>query len=162
MFWIVQNLNLDLDKDFDAEKLDTAIEKLAYGKAAGPDGIPNEVWKSIDSEQKSILLDTFNECWNNLSFLETWSEIIVCPIFKKGDKTDPANYRPISLLNTGLKLYTQLISNRLNQWCDKHNKISDAYRKGNGCKDHIFVLNAALQANVSKKRKIFARKVTLY
>jgi hypothetical protein len=140
------------------------VEKLACGKAPGSDGIPNEVWKCINEEHKTILLETFNECWNTLSFPNEWSEIILCPIFKKGDKKNPSNYRPISLLNTGLKLYTMLISKRLNEWCEKNNKISDyqaAYRKKYGCEDHIFVLNAALQANISNKRRVYALFIDL-
>jgi hypothetical protein len=49
-------------------------------------------------------------------------------------------------------------SNRLNQWCDENNisVYQAAYCKRYGCEDHIFFLNAALQTNVSKKRKVFA------
>jgi hypothetical protein len=140
------------------------MEKLALAKAAGPDGIPNDVWKCLDAEHRAILLDTFNHCWNSSSFPFEWSEVIICPILKKGDRKDPSNYRPISLLNTGLKLYTMLMSNRLNEWCERNNKISEyqaAYRKKYGCEDHIFVLNAAFQANVSRKRKVFALFIDL-
>jgi hypothetical protein len=145
-------------------ELDTAISKLSCGKAAGSDGIPNEVWKCLNAEQKEILLDTLNNCWNTLSFPDEWSEIIISPIYKKGDKRNPGNYRPISLMNTGLKLYTMLMSSRLNDWCERNKKVSDyqaAYRKGYGCEDHLFVLNAVLQANVSKRRKVFALFIDL-
>jgi hypothetical protein len=158
------NISDDLDRDFEQEELDTVIGKLSLGKAAGSDGSPNEAWKCMSAEHKGILLDALNKCWNTLSFPEDWSNVIICPIYKKGDKYNPNNYRPISLLNTGLKLYTMLISNRLNEWCDRNKKISDyqaAYRMGYGCEDHIFVLTAALQANVSKRRKVFALFIDL-
>jgi hypothetical protein len=110
------------------------------------------------------LLETLNRCWNTCNFSDEWSKVIICPIFKKGDYTDAGNYRPISLLNTGLKLFTMLMSNRLNSWCEEKKSISDsqaAYRKGYGCEDHIFVLNAALQANTSERRKLFALFIDL-
>jgi len=78
-----------------------------------------------------------------MSLPDILAEIIVRPIFKKGDKTNPSNYRPISLVNTKLKLFTTLLSERLEKWCEKNNLISDyqaAYRKNYGCQDHVFVL----------------------
>jgi hypothetical protein len=70
----------------------------------------------------------------------------------------------ISLLNTGMKLYTSLLCNRLNEWCEKHSQISDyqaAYRKMYGCEGEIFVLNSAIQANVSRNRKQYALFIDL-
>jgi hypothetical protein len=50
----------ELDNDFTFDELENAIKKLSQGKAAGSDGIPNEVWKSLSVEQKLYLLDSFN------------------------------------------------------------------------------------------------------
>jgi hypothetical protein len=75
----------DLDRDFEPEELDTVTGKLSLGKAAGSDGIPNEARKCMSAEHKGILLDTLNKCWNTLSFPEHWSNVIICPIYKKGD-----------------------------------------------------------------------------
>ncbi|OXA43511.1 Neuroligin-2 [Folsomia candida] len=101
----------------------------------------------------------------NKNWADNWAEIIIAPIYKKGDKQNPINYRPISLVNTGLKLYTMLMTNRLNAWCDKNDKVSQfqaAYRKGMGCEDHIFVLNSILQNNLrNRKGKVYALFVDL-
>jgi hypothetical protein len=144
--------DLFLDRDFTLSELDLVISKLSKGKSSGCDNIPNEAGKSL----------TLNNCWNTCSFPVEWSKI--CPIFKKGDPKEPANYRPIPLLNTGLKQFTMLMSNRLNQWCEERKCVSDyqaAYRKNFGCDDHIFVLNSVLQANTSKNRKFFALFIDL-
>ena len=42
-------------------------------------------------------------------FAESW----MCPLYKKGEKSDIANYRPISLLNTDYKLLTKALTIRL-------------------------------------------------
>lgn len=156
--------DLVLDRDFTLNELDLVINKLSRGKSPGCDNIPNEAWKALTHEHRNILLETLNNCWNTCNFPVEWSKIVICPIFKKGDPKEPSNYRPISLLNTGLKLFTMLMSNRLNQWCEERKCVSDyqaAYRKNYGCDDHIFVLNSALQANTSKKRKVFALFIDL-
>ena len=42
-----------------------------------------------------------------------WQRAVVCPIFKKGERTDCANYRGISLLSHIGKVYERVIENRL-------------------------------------------------
>jgi hypothetical protein len=47
---------------------------------------------------------------------------------------------------------------------DKKSKISHyqaAYRKTYGCEDHVFVLNVAIQYNISRRRKVYALFVDL-
>jgi hypothetical protein len=79
----------ELDCEFCIDELEEAIRKLSVRKAPGSDGIPNEVWKSLSSEHKCYLLESFNSCWNNCNFPLEWSEIIISPIFKKGDRSNP-------------------------------------------------------------------------
>jgi hypothetical protein len=87
----ISSEDCDLNANFTFEELESAIQKLSNHKAAGSDCIPNEVWKTLSGEQKCILLESFNLCWNTCVFPECWSEIIIAHIFKKGDKTNPDN-----------------------------------------------------------------------
>jgi hypothetical protein len=45
----------------------------------------------------------------------------IIPLFKSGDKTDPSNYRPISLLNTVSKIFEKVIHGRMLNFINKHN-----------------------------------------
>ena len=40
---------------------------------------------------------------------DIWKQANVIPIFKKGDRSDPNNYRPVSLLNTTGKKFEKII-----------------------------------------------------
>lgn len=146
-----------LDRDFSRYDLDEAIKKLARNKAPGPDTIPNELWKSLEPHHREKLLICINHQWNEERLPENSSEIIIRPIYKKEDPMLPKNYRPISLVNTCLKLFTIMLSNRLNVWCRQNNIISDyqaAYKTGAGCPDHVFTLQSALQCNLKTKKSV--------
>jgi len=49
----------------------------------------------------------------NLKIPCEWSEGILCPIYKKGDRKQCNSYRGISLLNITYKIFTILLYNRL-------------------------------------------------
>jgi len=125
----------ELDSDFSFAELNVVLKLLSTNKAAGPDQVVNEVWKSLKSQQRLVLLDLINAMWRDNKIYEELLETVIVPIFKKADKKDPANYRPISLVNTFTKILTSLMTERLNNWCEKNSKISmyqAAYRKGMG------------------------------
>ncbi len=155
-----------LDAEFTMFELVIAIKKLSNGKAPGNDGIPNEVWKSLTTQTRLDLLNLFNSIYNNPEQTpKVWSEIIIVPIFKKGDPSLPSNYRPISLLNTVTKLFTTILTARLDEWCKKNNKISEfqaGFKTGTGCIEQAFVLNTIIQNQVrNKKSQLFTLFVDL-
>jgi hypothetical protein len=49
----------------------------------------------------------------NVSIPEKWSTGIIKLLYKKGDKTDTRNYRPLSMTKSIYKLFTTIINNRL-------------------------------------------------
>ena len=70
---------------------------------------------------------------------------ILRPFFKGQDKdtTDSSNYRPISLLNTLMKLFEGLIKRRLVKKLEGEGLLSSAqaaYRKNFSTSDHLLVL----------------------
>lgn len=54
-----------------------------------------------------------NALWTRKEVPTTWHESRVVALFKKGDLGDRANYRPISLLCVGYKLYASILLQRL-------------------------------------------------
>ena len=58
-------------------------------------------------------LNFLNVCCIYGDIPEEWRTAIVIPIHKKGDRNNPDNYRGISLLNTGYKIYSKIIAKRL-------------------------------------------------
>jgi hypothetical protein len=137
-----------------------ATRKLRTNKAPGLDGIPNEVWKAITLDSPFDLLKMYNEILASGDVPDEWCTILLSPIFKKGDKNDPQNYRPISLVATILKLLTSILSKRLQEWSIKNKHISQfqaGFRKGMGTMEQVFGLLTLVQSKLkSKNGKLFA------
>ena len=118
-----------LSKPISEEEIREAIRITTSEKAPGPDGIPIELWKSLDNQHlatkdgrmedrccniiwvlKQVYRDIEeNGVANNTNFHEGY----MCPIYKKKDPDNIANYRPITLLNTDYKIFTKALSIRL-------------------------------------------------
>lgn len=137
-----------LDTEITPTEVLEAARRLSNKKAPGPDGIKNEFLKAIPAQVVPMIAACFTHILESETTPDTWAESITVMIFKKGDRNDPANYRPIALLNTLLKLFTQVLHNRLATWCIQAKILPEAqggFRSGRGCEDQIFVLNTAIQ-----------------
>jgi len=51
--------------------------------------------------------------WGKEELPEVWKELIILPIYKKGDKTDCSNYRGMSLSPTTYKIFSNILLPRL-------------------------------------------------
>ena len=73
----------------------------------------------IDATVETRLLQLYNETLISETTPPSWSEARVVSIFKgKGSDTDPANYRPISLLNVTYKIFAAMLQARLTKTCE--------------------------------------------
>ncbi|CAI6364321.1 unnamed protein product [Macrosiphum euphorbiae] len=93
------------------------IKTLPRKKAPGPDGIPNTALRHASNRTILHLTKIFNSCIRLSHFPNVWKHANVVMIPKPGkNKSDPANHRPISLLNTMSKLFEILILKRLKSY----------------------------------------------
>lgn len=125
-----------LDVRLTVEDVERALQTSGYGKAAGLDGLPYELWRQLHKEFEkrtklsrgdrfestrplfnviAVLTAVFNDIGDygvaqGTNFAEGW----IYPLFKKGDRRNIANYRPITLLNTDYKLLTKALALKLN------------------------------------------------
>ncbi len=60
-----------------------------------------------------ILAEIFNTSLNDGTVPEDWRSANVTPIYKKGAKSDPGNYRPVSLTSVSCKLMERLVKDKL-------------------------------------------------
>ena len=71
------------------------MKNLKVDKATGPDGIPAYIFKTAADELAPALALLFQLSMDQDKIPQDWKQALVVPIFKKGDKPQPSNYRPV-------------------------------------------------------------------
>ena len=91
----------------------TALQGMARRKAPGLDGLPMEFYIKFWPILGSDLVDVLNSCVDSGCLSLSQRRGVISLSFKKGDRLDPKNWRPISLLNVDYKLAARVIAGRL-------------------------------------------------
>ena len=89
------------------------LEGSNGGKAPGPDELPNLILKNAANEISPFLKIIFHQSLQTGKLPVDWVEANVAPVFKKGDRHSPANYRPISLTCVCAKLLEHIICKQI-------------------------------------------------
>ncbi|ELT87500.1 hypothetical protein CAPTEDRAFT_40823, partial [Capitella teleta] len=98
---------------FSVDDVASVLLHLDVSKACTPDDIAPIVLKECGLALAPSLAVLFNTMLYTGSVPENWKLANVIPVFKKGDKQDVANYRPISLLCIVSKVMERCIFNYL-------------------------------------------------
>ena len=102
-----------LDMPITEEELHTEVHSTTGNKSQGRDGIFMEFFKKNWSTIKDDMLDMFNQMYSTGSIKEQQKHGIMISIPKTITPKTPADYRPITLLNTDYKILGRIVANRL-------------------------------------------------
>lgn len=150
----IQDEDSVLNVEISEEEVVAAIKNLNNKKAGGMDGVIPEMLKYGGPDVVNFLTKLFNKVFDNGIYPEEWAKAIVVPIFKKGDRDVPDNYRGISLINIVCKCYTFILNKRLAMWLEEKKTIVEnqaGFRKQYSTVDQIFNLYAIVQKCLSRK-----------
>uniref|UniRef100_A0A8C9XT72 Reverse transcriptase domain-containing protein n=1 Tax=Sander lucioperca TaxID=283035 RepID=A0A8C9XT72_SANLU len=111
---VTEEQNKKLLSTITKEEIQLAIQRLKGGKMAGADGFGPEWYKIMQVFLVPILQKTFNWVMAYKIVPPSWREAIISIIPKEGkDRLQCSSYRPISVLNIDYKLFTSIMSRRL-------------------------------------------------
>lgn len=99
-----------LDSPITENEIRRAVSSMKTGKSPGVDCFPAEYYKQYIDVLAPILKDVYNEAFT-LTLPPTFYEALISVIPKKDrDAADPANYRPLSLINMDCKILTKILA----------------------------------------------------
>ena len=106
------------------EMIAKKIKKMKDNKSPGVDGIPPKLLKEIVEQISTPLAKLINLSLEEGIVPSEWKEANIMPLFKKGSRNKPENYRPVSLTSVVCKLLETLIRDHMVEFLVKHKLIN--------------------------------------
>ena len=141
--------------DFDlspitVEELCDCVSSLKLDSATGPGHVSNKQIKRLCASDPQSLCNYFN----SLDFkpASNFGHSVCTLVYKKGECSDPSNYRPIAVTPSLSRLYNKILARRLDKFILANNIVDTSTQKGfisgkRGCIEHTFWLQTLCEKN---------------
>lgn len=136
----------DFDLQYDGPKIDTVnitevdvksrLEKLKEDKSPGPDKFHPKLLKGCAAGLAKPLCMLFNKSLYDSKLPDEWKRSQVVPIFKKGSRVSPGNYRPVALTSIVAKIMEGIVRDVITKHLMSENLLSaqqHGFRQGRSC-----------------------------
>ena len=137
--------------------MEKIIENLKTHVATGSDTIPSTILKQSKKIISPYLVKIINLSFETKTFPDILKNAVIKPIYKKEDKNDISNYRPISILPVISKIFERATLNQLINFFEEHcllSALQHAYKKNHGTVTCLFELLNDVYEWVDKKYKV--------
>ena len=128
------------DITVDPKGVTKLLDGLNVHKASGPDGLNARVLKECSNEISPILALIYNESLARGEVPDEWRQANVSPVFKKGEKYDAANYRPVSLTCICCKTLEHILVSNINKHIALDSILADCqhgFRSQRSCETQL-------------------------
>jgi hypothetical protein len=143
----------------DSLEVYSVLMSMKSDSAPGWDKIPTHFLKVACNQIIPIIVHLTNKCFESGVFPIALKQTIITPVHKSGDKTDPSNFRPISVISVIAKILEKLINIRLLSFFSKNDTFSGSqygFRKKLSTEDAVLALTSAIVENVDAGKKCLA------
>ena len=137
--------------------IEKLLRNLNPGKAAGPDEIPTRILKELAEELTPVITALIRQSLETGILPKQWKDAWVTPVFKKGARCEPANYRPVSLTCIICKLMEHVLCTHIRGHLDEHGILTPSnhgFRKGHSCESQLLLTTHDLLSHRDKGHQI--------
>ncbi|CAM4653796.1 unnamed protein product [Lepidochelys kempii] len=148
------------DKSEELSQIEVSLEevlelivKLNSNKSPEPDGIHPRALRELKCEIAELLTMVCNLSFKSATVPKDWKIANVTPIFKKGSRGDPGNYRPASLTSVLGKLVETIVKKKIVRHIEEHKllrKRQHGFCKGRSCLINLLEFFEGVNKHVDK------------
>ena len=133
---------------------------MGTAKAVGVDGLPAEFITKATSDETgnvwlAVLLALLNAVLSTGVVPDEWKGKAMSMLHKKGDVTNPANYRALAVSTTMYRIFTSVLAARLSAYLDEHDHIladiQFAFRRGLSTEHAHVVIATCIEAALARR-----------
>ena len=139
------------DIQISTKRIESLLKKLNPHKARGPDQIKPIVLQMLHKVLAPILQVIFQRSINQGKLPNIWKDANVSPVFKKGDKSEPSNCRPISLAWVLCKVLEHIVATSLSKHFTDLSilyELQHGFRERKSCETQLIMLVDELSKNM--------------
>ena len=106
-------------------------------------------------EERTKVLQLLEQCRKESEFPQGWKETELRWIYKKADPSKIENYRPIALTDTLYKLFTRIMTERLEEVIETYGiltEVQNGFRSDRSCMSAIMVLNIMMARRLRQEK----------
>ena len=126
------------------------LDSLKISSAPGPDGMHPRVLHELRHQVALPLTEIFRKSLSSSVLPLQWRQASIIPIYKKGDKQLPSNYRPVSLTSIVCKMLESVLRDKIMQHLETFNLLSPhqhGFRSARSCTSQLLeVMDSWTQA----------------
>lgn len=136
-----------LVEKFTMEEVEEALKLTANAKAPGPDGVNAGFLKAIWPSVKSEILQFFDSFHKNSCVPSGYNSSFIALVPKSPVPKAPSDYRPISLMNSVMKLLSKVLARRLKSVMnDVVGPMQSAFISGRQINDSILIASEVVHS----------------
>ena len=142
-----------VDIEISTEGISKLLRNLNPHKASGPDEIPAKILKECSDELAPFLTIIFKKTLVEGCLPLDWKTANVSAIFKKGDRHNAANYRPVSLTSLCCKVQEHILTSNIRKHLEEHSILTDSqhgFREKRSCETQLLTLIHELASNLDR------------
>jgi Reverse transcriptase (RNA-dependent DNA polymerase) len=139
-----------------AKAVKEKIKRLRDNAAVGPDGLGPLLLKNLMHVIAEPLAAVMRASLQEGQVPEDWRTANVTPIFKKGAKSDPGNYRPVSLTAVSCKIMESILKDEIVGHLERNKLIRPSqhgFMRGKSCVTNLISFMEKATAEMDQERR---------
>jgi hypothetical protein len=144
--------------EWDDELYDNLYDEIKSFKAAGTNNIPGEIFTKSPKELKEIWRIILKNCWDENWIPEEWRLTNIILLSKNEMTEFMSYYRPIALAQVEMKLYTNIIYEKLAKYCEENEILEDLQfgsRKGRSAAQALVSFRQVIDDAIENNKELY-------